>query len=155
MFVYHLHMGGPDAAAVEWSALYAPRFEARIRHSNVEHVASAADADVVVVTGLLTPRNLDAVLAELAAMPSPSVLVAAGDSAISPSVLPDDELRNTDGPNTSAGNSPSSYRLSHYADVHISVPGNPPTPQALIAALAAASNLLAQPREALQRWSDQ
>src|SRR5687768_15577981 len=148
-------MGGPDAAAVEWSALYAPRFEARIRHSNVEHVASAADADVVVVTGLLTARNLDAVLVELATMPSPSVLVAAGDSAISPSGITNYELRITGDQHSSIRNSPASFPLSHYADVHISVPGNPPSPQALIAALAAASNLLSQPRDRLQPLPDQ
>src|SRR5687768_15222595 len=145
LYVYHLHMGGPDAAAVEWSALYAPRFEARVRHSSVSHVNSAADADVVVVTGLLTARNLDAVLVELATMPSPSVLVAAGDSAINPDF----------GLESSAGSHPKLFPLSHYADIHISVPGNPPSPQALIAALAAASNLLSQPRDRLQPLPDQ
>jgi len=81
---------------------------------------------VLVVTGLLTQGNLDAVLREIARMPQPSMVVAAGDAAINggswsrlglPGLAP--------------------YLLSHYVDVQITVPGNPPTPQALLAALAA------------------
>src|SRR5438874_1231657 len=80
--VYHLHMGGPDADAIEWQALLSPRFAPRLAQMGVTHVKSAGDADVVVVTGLLTERNLDSALTELASMPSPSVLVAVGDCAI-------------------------------------------------------------------------
>jgi len=138
LFVYHLQMGGPDAVAVEWSALHAPRFESRVRHLGVTHVYSAAEADVVVVSGLLTRGNLDSVLAQLATMPSPSVLIAAGDRTINPSELSKLKL---------PGLAP--YPLSHYADIHISVPGNPPTPQALIAAIAAAANILSQPSQPL------
>ena len=144
MFVYHLHMGGSDAAAVEWSALRAPRFESRALHSGVTEVDSAAQADVVVVTGLLTLRNLDSVLAELATTPSPSILVAAGDSVINPKGWSSIKL---------PGLAP--YPLNHYVEVQISVPGNPPTPQALIAAIAAAAKLLSQPRERLQPLPDE
>ena len=146
MFVYHLHMGGPDAAAVEWSALRAPRFESRLIHSGVSEVDSAAQADVVVVTGLLTVGNLDSVLAVLATTPSPSVLVAVGDSVINP--------RGWSGLKPGLpGLAP--HPLNYYVEVQISVPGNPPTPQALIAAVAAASKLLSQPRERLQPLPDQ
>ena len=143
MFVYHLHMGGPDAAAVEWSALRTPRFESRLIHSGVTEVESAAQADVVVVTGLLTSRNLDSVLAELATAPSPSVLVAGGDTVINQRGWSSLKL---------PGLAP--FPLNHYVEVQISVPGNPPTPQALIAALAAASKLLSQPPQPLQPLSE-
>jgi Ni,Fe-hydrogenase III small subunit len=144
LFVYHLHMGGPDAAAIEWSALRAPRFQSRLMQSGVAEVDAARQADVVVVTGLLTLRNLDSVLAELATTPSPSVLVAAGDSVINPKGWSRLKL---------PGLAP--YALNHYVEVQISVPGNPPTPQALIAAIAAASKLLSQPRERLRPLPDQ
>ena len=143
MFVYHLHMGGPDAAAVEWSALRAPRFEARLIHSGVSEVDSAAQADVVVVTGLLTQRNLDSVLAELATTPSPSLLVAAGDSVINPKGWSGLKLPAL-----------TPFPLSHYVEVQISVPGNPPSPQALIAAIAAAQKLLSRPPQPLQPLSE-
>ncbi len=143
MSVYHLHMGGPDALAVEWSALHAPRFESRVRHLGVTHVHSAAQADVVVVSGLLTLSNLDPVLTQLASMPSPSVLIAAGDCAINGSDWSRLKLPGL-----------ARYPLNHYADVHISVPGNPPTPQALIAAIAAAASLLSQPTQPLQPFGE-
>ena len=131
LYVYHLHMGGADAAALEWQALRAPRFAQRLDQAGVKWVNSTAEADTVVATGLLTVRNLEAVLAELAGMPSPSVLIAAGDTALNGGIwsrlrMPG-VLRHT---------------LSYYADVQISVPGSPPTPQALLAAIAAAAVLL-------------
>jgi Ni,Fe-hydrogenase III small subunit len=89
---------------------------------------------VLVVTGLLTQGNLDAVLREIARMPQPSLVVAAGDAAINGGVwarlgLPGLPL----------------YPLSHYVDVQITVPGTPPAPQALLAALAAIASQTTDP----------
>jgi Ni,Fe-hydrogenase III small subunit len=144
LFVYHLHMGGPNADALEWQALLSPRFDARLKHLGVSMARSAEEADVVVVTGLLTARNMDAVFAELARMPSPSVLIAAGDCAINGGVWARANM---------PGLAP--HPLSHFAHVDISVPGDPPTPQALIASLAAASDLLAAPQERIPPWQDE
>ena len=132
--VYHLHLGGADAAALEWRALLAPRFQARLKQLGVCVVGAVQAADVVVVTGLLTARNLDRAMLELEAMPTPSVLVAAGDEAI-------------DGGMWAASDVPglAPYPLSHYADVSLLVPGSPPTPQALLEALDAAARLVANP----------
>ncbi|HUP28287.1 MAG TPA: hypothetical protein VM409_07620, partial [Chloroflexia bacterium] len=47
------------------------------------------------------------------------------------------------------------YPLTHYVDVQISIPGNPPTPQALAAALAAAAKILGDPGEHLRQWADE
>ena len=141
--VCHLHMGGPNGDALEWRALLAPRYEARLKSMGVSFVTSAEDADVVAVTGLLTRGNLDALLAELSRMPSPSVLIAAGDCAINGG-----SWAKLDMP----GLEP--HALSHYADVHLTIPGNPPPPQALIEALAVAANLLLQPGERLAGWQD-
>ena len=131
LFVCHLHMGGPDGAAVEWRALHAPRFARRLEQMGVTHVTDTSQADVIIITGLLTTHNLEAVLGELAGAPESSVLVAAGDTVI-------------DGGIWSQLGMPglNSQPLGHYADVHVSVPGDPPTPQALIAALAAAAGIL-------------
>ena len=141
--VYHLYMGGPDATAHEWQALLSPRFAPRLRQMGVTHVAEPESADVVVVTGLLLAGNLEWVLAELARLPQPSVIVAAGDSSI-------------DGGKWKRAGLPAlaPYSLGHYADVPISVPGDPQTPQALIAAIAAAQALLASPEETLGQWDD-
>jgi Ni,Fe-hydrogenase III small subunit len=143
LFVYHLHMGGPDAGAVEWQALLSPRFEARLNHMGLSVVHSAAEADVVLLTGVLTTHNMDAVFTELARMPSPSVLVAVGDSAINGGAWARLNL---------PGLAP--YPLNHYVHVDVSVPGDPPTPQALLAALAAAADALARPDEHIAPWQE-
>ena len=124
-------MGGPDADALEWRALLAPRYAQRLQQMGIAHVNSARDADVVVVTGLLTVRNLDAVLGELATIPTPSVVVAAGDAA-------------TGGGKWSGAQMPgvARHHLGHYVEIGVAVPGDPPNPQALIAALAAATEML-------------
>ena len=127
--VCHLNMGGGNAVASEWEALFSPRFLPRLRKMGVESVASAAEADVLVVSGALTHGNLDAVLAEIARMPQPSLIIAAGDAAIDGGLGARLELPGL-----------AFYPLSYYADVSITVPGSPPTPQALIAALAAAAS---------------
>jgi Ni,Fe-hydrogenase III small subunit len=130
--VYHLHLGGADGDALEWRGLLAPRFQARLKQLGVCLVDSAAEADVVVVTGLLTARNLNVAMLELEAMPAPSVLVAVGDAAVDGGIW---------ARSTAPGLAP--YPLSHYADVALMVPGSPPSPQALLEALSAASRMVA------------
>ena len=144
LFVYHLHMGGPNTDALEWQALLSPRFEPRLRSMGITHVWSAADADVVVVTGLLLQNNIEAVLTELAKVPSPSVLIAAGDSAINGGTWANAGL---------PGLSP--HPLLHYTDVNITVPGERVTPQALLAALAAAAKHLSRSGNQLSQWGDE
>ena len=129
LYVYHLQMGGWNGDALEWEALFSPRFLPRLRKLGVSAVPSVEEADVVVATGLLTHANLDAVLAEIALMPQTCTLIAAGDAAINGGIWAREQL---------PGISP--YPLSHYADISIIVPGNPPTPQSLLAALAAAAS---------------
>jgi Ni,Fe-hydrogenase III small subunit len=142
--VYHLHMGGPDGDALEWEALKAQRFEARLKAIGVRFVTSTRDADVAVLTGLLLRKDLDRVLQELSNLPQPTVLIAAGDCAIDGGRWAQLEM---------PGLAP--YPLDHYADVQISVPGDPPTPQALLAALAAASERLRHPAERLSSWQEE
>lgn len=136
-------MGGPDADALEWRALKAPRYDARLKALGVRFVQSPWEADVMVLTGLLLAANLDNVLRELSNLPQPAVLVVAGDCAIEGGLWAKLEM---------PGLAP--FPLSHYADIQISVPGDPPTPQALIAALAAAAERLVRPGERLGTWQD-
>ena len=131
LYVYHFHLGGPDGDALEWRALLASKYAQRLVQMGAAMVGSAREADVVVVTGVLTARNLDVVLAELARMPAPSVIVAAGDAATGHGIWSHAHL-------------PGLWRhhLGHYVEIAVSVSGNPPTPQALIAALVAAARRL-------------
>ena len=124
MGLYHLHMGGPDGDAAACGSLLAPRFERRLREMGAQFVGSASEADVMLLTGLLLARNLDATLREMASLPQPSVIVAVGDAAI-------------DGGQWARLEMPglAEYPLSHYADIGFRVPGDPPTPQEIIAVI--------------------
>jgi Ni,Fe-hydrogenase III small subunit len=142
--VYHLHMGGADADAMEWEALKARRYETRLKAMGVRFTESAWEADVAVLTGLLLTGTLDHVLGELSNLPQPTILIAAGDAAINGGQWAKLEM---------PGLAP--YPLSHCADIQISVPGDPPTPQALIAALVVATERIAKPGERLESWMDE
>src|SRR4051794_22821482 len=102
--VYHLHMGGPDADAIEWQALKAPRYESRLKALGVRFAANAWEADVLVLTGLLLQKALDDVLRELSNLPQPTLLITAGDLAINGGQWARAEM---------PGLAP--YPLSHYA----------------------------------------
>jgi Ni,Fe-hydrogenase III small subunit len=119
--LYHLHMGGPDGDAAACGALLAPRFEMRLRDMGARFVGSAGEADIMLVTGLLLARNLDAALRELAALPQPSAIIAVGDAAIDGGQWARLEM-----PGLAA------YPLSHYVDIAFRVPGDPATPQEIV-----------------------
>ncbi len=123
--VYHLHMGGPDADAEVCASLLAPRFEVRLREMGVRFVQSAAEADILLLTGLLLARNLDPTLRELASLPQPSAIIAVGDAAINGGQWAKLEMPGL-----------SSYPLNHYAEITFRVPGDPPTPQDVITSIS-------------------
>ena len=122
--IYHLHMGGPDGDASACASLLAPRFEVRLRDMGARFVRSAGEADIMLLTGLLLGRNLDSTLREIASLPQPSMIIAVGDGAINGGQWAKLEMPGL-----------SSYPLSHYADIAFRVPGDPPAPQEIIAAI--------------------
>jgi formate hydrogenlyase subunit 7 len=122
--VYHLHMGGPDGDAAACDALCAPRFETRLGALGIYFVNSAAQADVMLVTGLLLARYLDSVLREIASLPQPSTLITVGDCAINGGQWAKLEM-----PGLSA------HPLSYYADIPFHVPGDPPAPHDILNAI--------------------
>lgn len=133
--IYHLHMGGPDADAAACRSLLAPRLEVRLREVGAHFVSRAVEADIMLLTGLLLSHNLDAVLHEIALLPQPSSIIAVGDSA-------------SDGGQWARLEMPglAAYGLGHYVDVQMKVPGDPPTPHDIIAAI---SECLSRPAERL------
>jgi Ni,Fe-hydrogenase III small subunit len=143
LFVYALHMGGPDADALEVEDLLSSRYANRLEQLGVTFVPGPERADIVVATGLLTEGNMSAVFEALGRVPSPSVLVAAGDAAVSGSLWSRADL-----PAVSA------HPLSHFAEVTLTVPGDPPTPQALVAAISAAAQSLARPPQPAPTWEE-
>ena len=122
--IYHLHMGGPDGDAEACRTLSAPRYEERLNSIGARLVSTAAEADIILLTGLLLSRNLDPTLREIASLPQPSSVIAVGDSAIDGGQWARLEM---------PGLSP--YPITHYVDILAGIPGDPPTPQDILAAL--------------------
>jgi Ni,Fe-hydrogenase III small subunit len=123
--VYQLHMGGPDGDAAACKALGAPRFEARLAGLGIYFVETAREADVMLVTGLLLSRDIDYVLREIASLPQPSTVITVGDCATNGGQWAKLEM-----PGMSA------HPLSYYADVPLSVAGDPPAPHDILNAIA-------------------
>jgi Ni,Fe-hydrogenase III small subunit len=84
-------------------------------------VASPRHADVLLVTGVVTTRMRDALLTAYAAMPEPRRVAAFGDCALGCGVL--------GLPGEIVG------RVEDVLPVDIRIPGCPPTPEAVAAAL--------------------
>ncbi len=119
--IYHLHMGGPDGDAAACGSLLAPRFEVRLREIGARFVRHAGEADVMLLTGVLLGRNVDAVRREIASLPQPSCIVAVGDCTINGGLWAKLEM-----PGLAA------YSIGHYVEVQFRVAGSPPTPQEII-----------------------
>ena len=95
-----------------------------LQRFGLDIVASPRHADILLVTGPVTTRMLEPLRTAYAAMPTPRLVGALGDCALGCNVLGD--------PAEMAG------RLEDVLPVDVRIPGCPPTPAAIAAALLAA-----------------
>ena len=126
LHVRHLDAGSCNACDFEMGALSNPYYD--LHRYGVHFVASPRHADLLMVTGVVT-RNLEEALRKsYEAMPEPRLVMACGACAAG-------------GETYGAG-----YAIvgaaSKVVPVDISVPGCPPRPAAMIAALLAAADML-------------
>ena len=128
--VYTVQMGGCAACGQSVAALRAPIYASGLAARGVRFVQSPRHADIVILTGALTHAGLDPLKELLAGVPEPHALVAVGDCAITGGVFQ---------------GSPDLVPIPAEAlDVHVEIAGCPPAPEAILAALAEATALLAQ-----------
>lgn len=116
LHIRHLDAGSSNACEWELTALLNPVYD--VQRFGIDFVASPRHADMLVVTGGVT-RNLEAaVRATYEATPDPKLVVAIGDDACGTGLI---------GPT-----------YAHYGavdriiPVDVCVPGNPPTPVAIL-----------------------
>ncbi len=129
VWVLPLHVGACGACAQSVMALQAPRYAARLREHGVNFARSPRHANVVVLTGTASVEGLEAVRTLLRGVPDPHALVAVGDCAIDGCVFRD-----------SPHIVPS---VAEALDVHVEIAGCPPAPDAILAAIVEAAQLLA------------
>lgn len=122
-------VGGCGACAASVRALLAPRYAARLAERGISFTDSPRHADVVLLTGALARRESEAALAYVEGVPQPHVLVAAGNCAIDGCVF--------------AGSPYLGDSTAEVLNAHVEIGGCPPEPDALLAAVAQAAQLLA------------
>jgi Ni,Fe-hydrogenase III small subunit/formate hydrogenlyase subunit 6/NADH:ubiquinone oxidoreductase subunit I len=116
LHIRHMAAGSENACDWEIAALLGPVYD--VQRLGIDFVASPRHADLLLVTGAVT-RNLEpALLATYEAMPSPRLVVAVGDEACSGGIL--------QGSYACAGG------VDKCLPVDVYIPGDPPSPRALI-----------------------
>lgn len=115
----HVDAGSCNACEHELTAASAPDYD--LQRFGLDIVASPRHADALLVTGVVTKRMEGPLLAAYDAMPEPRLVVALGDCALGRGVLADAaEL---------------AAPLDLLLEVDIRVPGCPPSPDRIAAAI--------------------
>jgi Ni,Fe-hydrogenase III small subunit len=132
--VLALESGGCGACTQSVMALHSPQYKAELAAYGITFVNSPRQADVVLVSGPLSTEADQAVRRVLALVPESQALVAIGDCAIDGCVF--------------AGSTHISASTAEALDVHVELPGCPPTPSSIVSAVARAAQLLDDSLEA-------
>ncbi|MEK0535454.1 oxidoreductase [Mycobacterium ulcerans] len=117
--VRHVDAGSCNGCEVEISGAFGPVYDAE--RVGARLVASPRHADALLVTGVVTKNMAQPLKNTLAATPQPRVVIACGDCALNRGVFAD------------------AYgvvgAVSEVVPVDVEVPGCPPTPDQVVAAL--------------------
>ena len=117
--VRHVDAGSCNGCEIEVASAFGPVYD--LERYGVRLVASPRHADVLLVTGPVTHNMRDPLIKAYEAMPAPKWVVALGDCARDCGVF--------------AGAYGVFGAVSDVVPVDVSVPGCPPTPETIIAAL--------------------
>jgi len=121
--IRHVDAGSCNACEHELTATAAPQYD--LQRFGLDIVASPRHADLLLVTGPVTTRMEAALLRAYEAMPEPRRVAALGDCALGCGVL--------------AAASELARPLEELLPVEIRIPGCPPTPEQIAAAILAAT----------------
>ncbi len=119
--VRHVDAGSCNGCELEIGAAFGPVYDAE--RIGARLVASPRHADVVAVTGVVTQNMAEPLVNTVNATPNPRVIVSIGDC--------------TRGCGQFAGSYAVAGSVDDYLEVDVHVPGCPPAPEAIIAALRA------------------
>ena len=134
-WVYHINTGSCNGCDIELVAAVTPRFDAE--RFGVKLAGTPRHADIVVVTGPVTSQSKERLLRTLEQVPEPRVIVAMGTCPNSCNVFKNSY--SVEGP------------LEKYCHVDVSIAGCSPKPEAVLAGIVQATEILKQKRKEMAK----
>ncbi len=117
--VRYVDLGGATDCAMEIAAAFGPVYD--LERYGIRLVASPRHADVLLITGVVTRNMVEPLRLTIEAVPRPRLIVAVGDAAIAGGAF--------------AGGYGVAGVVSDFAPVDLEIPGSPPEPAEIVAAL--------------------
>ena len=134
-WIFHINAGSCNGCDIELVSVLTPRYDAE--RLGFRLTGTPRQADIVVVSGPVTSQTRDRLVRTLAQVPEPRVVVSLGSCPRSGNVFKGSYC--VDGP------------LEKYPHVDVSVGGCTPKPEAIMAALAKAAEILAEKRKEMRQ----
>ncbi|HIQ61643.1 MAG TPA: NADH-quinone oxidoreductase subunit B [Candidatus Enterenecus faecium] len=134
-WIFHINAGSCNGCDIELVSVLTPRYDAE--RLGFRLTGTPRQADIVVVSGPVTSQTKDRLVRTLAQVPEPRVVVSLGSCPRSGNVFKGSYC--VDGP------------LEKYTYVDVSVGGCTPKPEAIMAALAKAAEILAEKRKEMRQ----
>ena len=134
-WVFHVNAGSCNGCDIEIVSVLTPRYDAE--RLGVRLTGTPRQADIVVVSGPITLQTRDRLVRTLKQVPEPFCVVSIGSCPRSGNVFKGSYA--IDGP------------LEKYVHVDVSVGGCAPKPEAIMAALAQAAEILAEKRKEMRK----
>nr|MBR4281633.1 NADH-quinone oxidoreductase subunit B [Clostridia bacterium] len=134
-WIFHINAGSCNGCDIELVSVLTPRYDAE--RLGFRLTGTPRQADIVVVSGPITLQTRDRLVRTLAQVPEPFCVVSLGSCPRSGNVFKGSYA--IDGP------------LEKYVHVDVSVGGCTPKPEAIVAALAKAAEILAEKRKEMRK----
>ena len=131
--IFAVDSGGCGACVQSILALQSSRYAKALHAARESFAQTPRHADVLLISGPLTKAARESIGAVVAATPQQRALIAVGDCAINGCVF--------------AGSPAYDTSAATAFDVHVEIEGCPPAPLAILDAIGAAQELLAQAEE--------
>ena len=134
-WLFHINAGSCNGCDIEIVSVLTPRYDAE--RLGFRLTGTPRQADIVVVSGPITLQTRDRLVRTLKQVPEPFCVVSIGSCPRSGNVFKGSYA--IDGP------------LEKYVHVDVSVGGCAPKPEAIVAALAQAAEILAEKRKEMRK----
>ncbi len=134
-WIFHINAGSCNGCDIELVSVLTPRYDAE--RLGFRLAGTPRQADIVVVSGPITMQTRERLVRTLAQVPDPHVVVSLGSCPRSGNVFKGSY--SIDGP------------LDKWTHVDVSVGGCTPKPEAIVAALAQAAEILEQKRKEMRK----